>query len=139
MASITIHESTMSGISWRAQVSQPVSPSVATVSINKRGRHGILSQFCGTWDCASKSWAHGEPHSLPKYLQRLVQKKLEAFHFPPRQPASPNAVPVPIRRRFSGATEAIGNGRMSFPAFLAMELIEAHHLELDLRELPSRA
>jgi hypothetical protein len=112
---------------------------MATVSITKRGKHGILSQFCGTWDCASKSWAHGEPHSLPKYLQRLVQKKLEAFHFPPRQEASADSVPVPIRRRFSGATEAIGNGRMSFPAFLAMELIEAHHLEIYRRELPSRA
>jgi hypothetical protein len=55
------------------------------------------------------------------------------------QPASPNPVPVPIRRRFRGVKEAIGNGRMSIPAFLAMELIEAHHLEFDRRELRSRA
>ena len=44
-----------------------------------------------------------------------------------------------IRRIFPGASEAIGNGRMSFPAFLAMELIEAHHPELYQREFGFRA
>lgn len=34
---------------------------------------------------------------------------------------------LPIRRRMPGATEANCNSSMSFPAFLPMELIEAHH------------
>ena len=45
-------------------------------------------------------------------------------------PAPAVTKPAAPRRRFPAQAEAIGSGRMSFPSFLAMELVEVHCPEI---------
>ena len=79
------------------------------------------------------------PSGIPKNLWALLEQKLRQIEPIAQAPAVRFGSGQGIRRIFPGASEAIGNGRMSFPAFLAMELIEAHHPDLYRREFGFRA
>jgi hypothetical protein len=148
MAPITIYASTLSGITWRAITGKAVSRHLLMIEISKAGKHGLLLEESRPWDATSKVWRCPRPSGIPKYLWALIEQKLrqiEPIAVTPSfalQQKSAAEMPSPghgIRRTFPGASEAIGNGRISFPAFLAMELIEAHHPELYRRECGFRA
>ena len=109
MAPITIYSSTMSGITWRALTGKAVSEHLLMIEISKAGKHGLL-----------------------------LEKKLRQMEPIALAPAGRSGSGQGIRRIFPGANEAIGNGRMSFPGFLAMVLIEAHHPHLYRREFSFR-
>ena len=119
------------------------------IEISKAGKHGLLLEESWAWDAAGKVWRCPlRPSGIPKYFWALLDQKLrqiEPIAVTPSfalQQKSAAEMPSPghgIRRTFPGASEAIGNGRISFPAFLAMELIEAHHPELYQREFGFRA
>ena len=88
------------------------------------------------WDATSKIWRCPRPSGIPKYLWALLEQKLRQIEPLPR----PVPVAVPARTR-SGLSshEVTLSGLVPFPAFLAMELIEAHHPDLYRREFGFRA
>ena len=109
------------------------------IEISKAGKHGLLLEESRPWDATSKVWRCPRPSGIPKYLWALLEQKLRQIEPVAVAPSvalhqkAPAVMPSPahgIRRIFPGASEAIGNGRTSFPAFLAMELVEAHCPEI---------
>jgi hypothetical protein len=139
MAPITIYSSTMSGITWRAVTGKAVSQHLLMIEISKAGKHGLLLEESRPWDATSKVWRCPRPSGIPKYLWSLLEQKLRQMEPIALAPAGRSGSGQGIRRIFPGANEAIGNGRMSFPAFLAMVLIEAHHPHLYRREFGFQA
>ena len=81
-------------------------------------------------------WRCPRPSGIPKYLWALLEQKLRQIEPPPM--AGPAAVPARRRRELS-SQEVTLSGLVPFPAFLAMELIEAHHPYLYRREFGFRA
>jgi len=136
MAPITIYASTMSGITWRAVTGKAVSEHLLMIEISKAGKHGLLLEESRPWDATSKVWRCPRPSGIPKYLWALLEQKLRQIEPPPM--AGPAAVPARPRRGLS-SQEVTLSGLVPFPAFLAMELIEAHHPDLYRREFGFRA
>jgi hypothetical protein len=139
MAPITIYASTMSGITWRAVTGKAVSEHLLMIEISKAGKHGLLLEESRPWDATSMVWRCPRPSGIPKYLWALLEQKLSQIELIAQVPAGRSGSGQGIRRIFPGVSEAIGNGRVSFLAFLAMELIEAHHPDLYRREFGFRA
>lgn len=138
----------MSGITWRAVTAKAVSENLLMIEISKAGKNGLLLEESRPWDATCKLWRCPRPSRIPKYLWALLEQKLRQIEPMAVAPSGVQQRKVPaekaspgqgLRRSFPGASEAIGNGRMGFPAFLAMELIEAHHLELYRRKIGFRA
>jgi len=136
MAPITIYESTMSGITWRAVTGKAVSEHLLMIEISKAGKRGVLLEESRPWDATSKVWRCPRPSRIPKYLWAVLEQKLRQIE--PLEKAGPVAVPARTRRGLS-SQEVTLSGLVPFPAFLAMELIEAHHPDLYRREFCFRA
>ena len=136
MAPITIYASTMSGITWRAVTGQAVSQHLLMIEISKAGKNGLLLEESRPWDATGKVWRCPRPSRIPKYLWELLEQKLRQIE--PRQKPGPAAVPVRPRRGLS-SQEVTLSGLVPFPAFLAMELLEAHQPHLYRREFGFRA
>ncbi|MFS6826178.1 hypothetical protein [Cyanobium sp. ATX-6F1] len=123
----TLHDSTMSGITWKAAVSEQISEHLVMVLFTKAGKNGLLLKESRPWDATCKAWRGTRPSKIPKYLWALVESRLQEFEPREKLPATkPPSRPLALRRSFPGASESIGNGRISFPSFLAMELIEGY-------------
>ncbi len=137
MAPITIYASTMSGITWRAVTGQTVSEHLLMIEISKAGKHGLLLEESRPWDATCKVWRCPRPSGIPKYLWALLEQKLRQIE--PRQKPGPVAVPAGRPRRGLSSQEVTLSGLVHFPAFLAMELLEAHHPDLYRREFGFRA
>jgi hypothetical protein len=127
MAQVTIHDSSMSGITWKAAVGPQVSEHLVMIEITKAGKHGFLLEESRPWDATCKVWRCPRPSGIPKYLWALLTQKLQEFE-PRVEVPSPQkpSLPSPLRGSFPGASQSISVGRMSFPSFLAMELVEVH-------------
>jgi hypothetical protein len=136
MAPITIYASTMSGITWRAVTGKAVSEHLLMIEISKDGKHGLLLEESRPWDATCKVWRCTRPSGIPKYLWALLEKKLCQIEPLPRP--GPSAVPARPLRGLS-SQEVTLSGLVPFPAFLAMELIEAHHPHLYRQEFGFRA
>ena len=137
MASITIYASTMSGITWRAVTGQAVSEHLLMIEISKAGKHGLLLEESRPWDATCKVWRCPRPSGIPKYLWALIEQKLRQIESLPM--AGHAAVPARRPRRGLSSQEVTLSGLVPFPAFLAMELIEAHHPDLYRQEFGFRA
>jgi hypothetical protein len=137
MAPITIYASTLSGITWRAVTCKAVSEHLLMIEISKAGKNGLLLEESRPCDATSKVWRCPRPSGVPKYLWALLEKKLRQIE--PLQ--KPGSAPVPAGRPRGGLSsqEVTLSGLVPFPAFLAMELIEAHHPHLYRQELGFRA
>jgi len=137
MAPITIYASMMSGITWRAVTGQAVSEHLLFIEISKAGKHGLLLQESRPWDATCKVWRCPRPSGIPKYLWALLEQKLRQIG--PLQKPGPAAVPSRRPWRGLSSQEVTLSGLVPFPAFLAMELLEAHHPDLYRREFGFRA
>jgi hypothetical protein len=113
-----------------------VSEHLLMIEISKAGKHGLLLEESRPWDATSKVWRCPRPSGIPKYLWALLEQKLRQFD--PLPMPGPAVVPVRLRRGLS-SQEVTLSGLVPFPAFLAMELIEAHHPDLYRREFGFRA
>ncbi len=127
----------MSGITWRAVTGKAVSEHLLMIEISKAGKHGLLLEESRPWDATCKVWRCPRPSGIPKYLWALLEQKLR--HIVPRQKPGPAAVPARRPRRGLSSREVTLSGLVPFPAFLAMELLEAHHPDLYRREFGFRA
>ncbi|PZV02805.1 MAG: hypothetical protein DCF24_01195 [Cyanobium sp.] len=121
----------MSGITWRAAVSKQISEHLVMIQFTKAGKHGLLLEEARPWDVTCKVWRCPRPSGIPKYLWALLEQKLRQIE--PLQMPVPVAVPARPRRGLS-SQEVTLSGLVPFPAFLAMELLEAHHPDLYRRE-----
>ncbi len=126
----------MSGITWRAVTGKAVSEHLLMIEISKAGRHGLLLEESRPWDATSKVWRCPRPSGIPEYLWALLEQKLRQID--PLPMPGPAVVRVRPRRGLS-SQEVTLSGLVPFPAFLAMELIEAHHPDLYRREFGFRA
>ncbi len=127
----------MSGITWRAVTGKAVSEHLLMIEISKAGKHGLLLEESRPWDATCKVWRCPRPSGIPKYLWALLEQKLR--HIVPRQKPGPAAVPARRPRRGLSSREVTLSGLVPFPAFLAMELPEAHHPDLYRWEFGFRA
>jgi hypothetical protein len=137
MAPITIYASTMSGITWRAVTGKAVSEHLLMIEISKAGKRGLLLEESRPWDATSKEWRCHRPSRIPKYLWAVLEQKLRQIG--PLEKPGHAAVQVRSPRRGLSSQEVTLSGLVPFPAFLAMELIEAHHPDLYRREFGFRA
>jgi hypothetical protein len=138
-----LHEATQNGIRWcvvrRLDLSEP-----GCVTFQKWGKHDrpLLCQLA-RWDAEQRRWAMGffRPSSprVPRYVTAKVEAALvKEFAAKPKPAPSPRPVPggppvpvpIPVRRTIATASQSVSVGRMSFPSFLAMELVEAHCPEI---------
>ena len=136
MAPITIYASTMSGITWRAVTGKAVSEHLLMIEISKAGKRGMLLEESRPWDATCKVWRCPRPSGIPKYLWALLEQKLRQIE--PLQKPGHGPVQAGRRRRGLSSQEITLSGLVPFPAFLAMELIEAHHLDPYRREFGFR-
>lgn len=137
MAPITIYTSTMSGITWRAVTGKGVSEHLLMIEISKAGKNGLLLKESRPWDATCKVWRCPRPSGIPKYLWALLEQKLRQIE--PLEKPGPAVVPAVRPWRGLSSQEVTLSGLVPFPAFLPMELLEAHHPDLYRRELGFRA
>ena len=139
---IVLHDHTKAGIRWRVSIHPELwAEGTTVVRFLKRGRSGrLLDQLC-RWS-PQGGWAPGHAPSarVPQLLRRRIEAELQRRHRRSRQSSAAAATKPPVHRSsIPGVTEAVSCGRMSFPAFLAMELIEAYLPLWDPRHTASQA
>jgi hypothetical protein len=94
----------------------------------KRSRHSKLLDQLSEW--GPDGW-RSQPGSrvpssrVPKGLLKRIEQELQRRNRPPAQPL-PAAERLMRGSRVPGVTEAVSGGRLPFPSFLAMELVEAY-------------
>jgi hypothetical protein len=89
----------------------------------KHGKRSKLLDQIGEW--SPQGWRSAPGPRVPKYLAERIERELQRRSRPPLQPLPPSQQKQ-RGCRVPGVTEAISCGRMPFPAFLAMELVEAY-------------
>ncbi len=124
---IVIHDHTQAGIRWIITIHPEFQREGFTiVRFLKRGKYRNLVDQLSSW--GPGRWQSGPGRRVPRSLQERVVAHLQQL----RKPAAPKVI---LRSRVEGASEGISCGGMSFPAFLAMELAEAH-LQMAYGRLP---
>jgi hypothetical protein len=123
-APIVLWDHTRGGIRWRVSIHpEIVREGVQVVRFLKRGKtRKLLDQF-REW--GPQGWICPPSAKVPIDLVERIERELQR-RMPPSGPSAAGSTRPAIQRVTSmGAREAVSCGRMSFPAFLAMELIEA--------------
>ena len=123
---IVLHDHTRAGIRWRVSIHPEIDrgPGISSVRFLKSGQRGKLLDQIAEW--GPEGWRSEPSRKVPKPLIQRIEMELQRRHRPSRPQPQAAAGSVGLRSyRVAGVREALSGGRMSFQAFLAMELVEA--------------
>jgi hypothetical protein len=122
---IVLHEHTQDGIRWRVSLHPEIDrgPGISAIRFLKRSRHSKLLDQLSEW--GPDGWRSLPSSRVPRVLLKRIEQELQRRNRPAAQPL-PAAERLMRGSRVPGVTEAVSGGRLPFPSFLAMELVEAY-------------